>query len=145
MSQENVELVMRLQPARDVDIARLFRDDAAFGALAGAMARLTHPDVEFVGVDGVRGERTGRGIDALREPWLEWMSPWDTYRVEIVEARDLGDRVLLLTRDFGRLKGSTHEVALTAASVWAVRDGKIVRAEFHSDRTTALESVGLAG
>jgi hypothetical protein len=85
------------------------------------------------------------GIDGLREVWLDWLSPWETYRTEIEEARDLGDRVLLLVHDFGRRTGSTQEVALNGASVWTVRDGTIVRAEFHSDRTTALEAVGRGG
>jgi hypothetical protein len=86
-----------------------------------------------------------RRIDGLREVWLDWLSPGETYRTEIEEARDLGDRVLLLVHDFGRRTGSTQEVALNGASVWTVRDGTIVRAEFHSDRTTALEAVGRGG
>ena len=145
MSQTNVDLVVSLQPARDVDLAQLLRDDAMAQASGTALAPLMHPDFEAVMMDPLRGETTYRGIDGLREAWLDWLSPWETYRTEIEEARDLGDRVLLLVRDFGRPEGSTQEVALNGAAVWTVREGKIVRAEFHSDRTKAVEAVGLAG
>jgi ketosteroid isomerase-like protein len=136
-----VELIVGLQPAREVDIAQLLRDEAARSALAPLIA----PDFEAVAIDALRGETTYRGIDGLRELWQDWLSPWEAYRTEIEETRDLGDRVLLLVRDFGRRTGSTQEVALNAAAVWTVREGKIVRAEFHTDRTTALEAVGLEG
>ena len=145
MSHENVDLIVSLQPAPAIDIAELFRDGAKSTALVEAVAPLLHRDFEAVFVDPLRGETTYRGIDGLREAWLDWLSPWEAYRTEIEEARDLGDRVLLLVHDFGRRKGSTQEVALNAAAVWTVRDRKIVRAEFHNDRTAALEAVGLAG
>ena len=38
-----------------------------------------------------------------------------------------------------------RSVALNTASIWTVRDGKIVRAEFHGDRITALKAVGAEG
>jgi SnoaL-like domain len=143
VSQENVELVVRLQPAPSGDIAELFRDDVRSGALVEGVAPLLHPAFDVVFVDALRGETTYRGINGLMEGWLDWLSPWDTYRTEIEEVRDLGDQVLLLVHDFGRREGSTQEVVLNAAAVWTVRDGKIVRAEFHNDRTTALKAVGL--
>jgi ketosteroid isomerase-like protein len=145
VSEENLDLVVSLQPAASVDIAELFRADARSAELVEALAPTLHPDFEAVFVDGLVGETTYRGINGLREGWLDWLSPWEAYRTEIQEARDLGDRVLLLVHDFGRRKTGAQEVALNSAAVWTARDGKIVRAEFHTDRTTALESVGLAG
>jgi ketosteroid isomerase-like protein len=145
MSQENVELIVRLQPAPSVDIAELFRDEVASTALVEAVAPVLNPDFEAVFVDALRGETTYRGIDGLREAWLDWLSPWETYRTEVEEARDLGERVLLLVRDFGRREGSTQDVALNGAAVWTLREGTVVRAEFHHDRATALKAVGLTG
>jgi ketosteroid isomerase-like protein len=75
--------------------------------------------------------------------WLEWLAPWKTYRVETEEVIDLGDRVLVLVRAFGRLEGSQGEVENTSASLWTVRDRKIARVEFYVDRTEALKAVGL--
>ena len=38
MSQENLELIVSLQPARDVDIAQMFRNDAIVEAVATTLA-----------------------------------------------------------------------------------------------------------
>jgi hypothetical protein len=59
-------------------------------------------------------------------------------------AIDLGEPVLLLIRDFGRLEGSKEEVQGNHAAVWTVRDRKITRAEFYADHNEALEAMGLA-
>jgi ketosteroid isomerase-like protein len=144
MSQENLELIVSLQPARDVDIAHMFRDDAIVEAVATTLAPLLHPDFEAAVVDALRGETTYRGFDGLRELWLDWLSPWEAYRTELEEARDLGDRVLLLVHDFGRREGSTREVVLNSATVWTLRDGKIARAEFFAIRSDAFKAAGLA-
>ena len=141
MSHANVAHVVGLQPAPTVDLAKLFRSDATLAALVDAL----DPDFGAVFVSTLLGKMTDRGVDDLREGWLEWLSPWEEYRTEIEEARDLGGRVFLLVRDFGRRKGSAEEVAHNGAAVWPLREDKVVRAEFYGDRTTAFEAVGLSG
>jgi ketosteroid isomerase-like protein len=51
--------------------------------------------------------------------------------------------VVVLVRDHGRLRGSEAEVESISASVWTVRDGKIARIEFHTNRSGALKAAGL--
>ena len=68
---------------------------------------------------------------------------WATYRVEIEEAVDLGDRVLLLTKSFGRLEGSTAEVEASVGNIWSIRDGTIVRFDAYLDRAEAVKAAGL--
>jgi ketosteroid isomerase-like protein len=145
VSDENVELVLGLQPPRDLDLAHLFRDDAAFAAMIKVVAPKLHPDCEIVGIEPTRGKTIYRGLDGLRAFNLDWLSPWETYRAEIVDAKNLGDRVLLLVRDFGRRKGSSQDVVQNAASIWTLREGEVVRVEFYADRSTAFEAAGLAG
>ena len=55
----------------------------------------------------------------------------------------VGDRVVALTRQHGRLAGAEHEVELVAAAVYFVRDGKLASVEFYANRAEALEAVGL--
>ena len=142
MSQENVELVMRLVAAPGVDLVQALRDDNTSTAWAEANERFFRPDFKSVR-GGLPDGKTYTGLDGLRDMWLEWLAPWTTYRVEAEDVIDLGDRVLLLAHVFGRLRGSEAEVENTVASVYTVRDGKIARAEFYIDRTEALEAVGL--
>jgi ketosteroid isomerase-like protein len=142
MSEETVEIVRALQPPGDWDLVRQFSDEVAFTAMVEAMAPYVHDDFEAVGSTGVESVRH-KGLAGLREVWLEWLEPWESYRVEIEELADAGSEVVVLTRDFGRPPGMTAEVSILAAAVWTVRDGKVARARFYPDRIAALEAAGL--
>ena len=146
MSRENVELVLRLQAASDVNLARVFRDDAAWTTLAANLAPALTRDFECMtrGFPGHEGE-ISRGVEGLRTVFLEWLAPWQSYRTEVEDTIDLGDRVVVLVRDFGRHTQETNEVSLRSAAVWTVHGGKIRRVEFCADRGTALKAVGLEG
>jgi ketosteroid isomerase-like protein len=144
VSQENVDLVLGLQPSLDVDLIRLFRDERRWAVFTDRAAPFYHSDFETLGtVLGV--EKWGVGMNAFRAFWLDWLAPWMTYRTEPDEAVDLGAGVLVLSRSFGTLEGSTQEVREAPAAVWGVRDGKIARAEFFLDRHQAVKAVGLEG
>jgi hypothetical protein len=110
MSQENVEIMMGLLPAPEVDFVSLFRDDRTAARSAEAIAHQLDEEFE-VAIRGMPdGEKTYAGLDGLREFWLDWLAPWTTYRQEVEVAIDLGDRGLLIIHDFGRSRGSTQEV-----------------------------------
>jgi ketosteroid isomerase-like protein len=143
MSQANVELVTNLQVAPDVDIAELFRRDDMWSQLIAAVGPLFHPDFESVppGVPGT--EKVHTGLDGLRAAWLGWMEPWMTYRTEIKQAIDAGDRVLLLTQDYGRREGAAEEIKVDGSAVWTISEGKVARAEFFAHRTEAFKAAGL--
>jgi ketosteroid isomerase-like protein len=144
VSAENVELVVGLFPAPDVDLAQLVRDENRWTAWTEANAPFLHPDFETVWPGLPNGKTyTGTGPVGSRDIWREWVAPWTTYRVETEDVIDLGERVLLLVHAFGRLEGSQGEVENTSASLWTVRDGKIARVEFYVDRTEALKAAGL--
>jgi ketosteroid isomerase-like protein len=55
----------------------------------------------------------------------------------------VGDEVVVLARQRGRMAGTKHEVEAMVAGVYLVRDGRLARAAFYSDRAEALEAVGL--
>jgi ketosteroid isomerase-like protein len=142
----NVELVRELQPGPDVDVAQLFRDDEMWAAFADAAASFFDRNFECVLGGGDHDPFGGAayvGQDGLRAGWLDWLAPWASYRTEIEEVIDVGERVLVLIRDFGRREGSEQEVEVIGAAVWTVGDGKVARAEFYADRAEALKAVGL--
>jgi hypothetical protein len=141
MSRENVDLVRALQPR--TDIALLFRDDQAAAATIEAAAAFFEPDFESVFVQPVE-HSTATGFAGLRTAWIEWLTPWESYRSEIEDIVDLGDRVAVLTRDFGRRKGMDREVDFKGVAIYFFRGAKIARIEFHFDRAEGLEAAGLA-
>ena len=145
MSQENVELVRSLQPSGDTDLVALFRDDATAVALMESLSPFFHEDFEVVAPTFVAGQRARFvGLDGLRAGWLDWLDPWESYRVEVEDVVDAGDDAVVLVRDFGRRAGMTAEVSVLSAAVWTVRDGRIARVAFYLDRSEALDAAGLS-
>ena len=145
MSQENVELVRGLQPSHDMDLVALFRDDGSAAALGETLAPFFHEDVEIVAPTFVAGQGVRFvGLEGLRAGWLEWLGPWERYRVEVEDVIDAGDDAVVLVRDYGRRTGTTAEVSNVGGAVWTVRDGKVARVAFYLDRSEALEAAGLS-
>jgi ketosteroid isomerase-like protein len=145
MSQENVEIVRSLQPSPETDLVALFRDDESASALIQAVAPFFHEDCEMVAPTFVAGEGVRFvGLEGLRAGWLDWLEPWESYRVEIEDVIDAGDDVVVLPRDYGRRAGMAVEVSVIGAAVWTVREGKVARVAFYLNRSEALEAVGLS-
>lgn len=135
MSQENVEIVRRLHPfleRRDWD---------------GMVDRID-PDVELHGtVGGIgEGQLVARGIRQISEVIeAEDAEIWDEHRWEPQEYIDAGDRVVVLQREYQRGKGSGVELVVDTATIFDVRDGRIVRIQGYVNPAEALEAAGLAG
>lgn len=144
MSHENVELVLRAYPAPEVNVAALVRDDHRWAAWLGEIAPFFVPDVESLWPGFPGGARTFTGIEGMRTALIGWTARWATYRSEVEEAIDCGERVVLIAPSFGRLSGSTQEIRLEGANVWTVCEGKIVRV-YTSTKADALQVVGLEG
>jgi hypothetical protein len=143
VSQENVDLVLRLQPASEVDLVELHRDDEAWASWVEKLALYAYPDFESAR-PSVPGGKVYRGPDGLRALSLDWLSAWTTYCSAVEEAIDCGDRVLTLQRSCARLADSSQEIEFAPGNVWTVRDGKIARVEYYANRTEALKAAGLA-
>ena len=141
MSQENVELVRRLQPSPDTDLVALFRDDPT--ALR-ALSPFFHEDCELVAPRVIGGGQRLAGIEGLRAMWLDWLDPWESYRAEIEDVIDAGDDVVVLFRDHGRHPEMDVEVSVSGATTWTVRNGKVARVVFFVDRSEALAAAGLS-
>jgi hypothetical protein len=61
---------------------------------------------------------TYAGLDGLRATWRDWLAPWASYRTEIEELIDAGERVVVLARDYGRREAGAPEVEQKNAAVW---------------------------
>jgi len=141
MSREQVELVSVFYPGGDFDVVPRWCDDEAWLEWESVLAPRLHPDFEHV-VHG-DGVDAGRylGAEGLRAALVDWYEPWAEYRIEVEEAIDLGDRVLVLSNAYGRMKGSEAEVRSVGAAVFTIRDGMIAAYEDYQDRAEALRAV----
>jgi ketosteroid isomerase-like protein len=138
-----VDVVLRLYRHPNADLARWARDDSRWTATREPGGAQFHPDFESVRV-GAPGASRYRGWDGYRAFWLDWLAPWETYRVTVDDAIEVGDRVVVFVRAFATFAGSDTEVNVIAATVYTVRDGQITRIEFYDTRAEAVEAVGLA-
>ena len=146
MSQESVEIVRRLlEPFEGTDIAAIFRDDAGSAAMRAALSSVYAPDFEGTFDRGAFGRTVYSGLDGLWAVWLDWLSPWTTYRTEIESVIDAGEgRVVVFPRDYGCREGMETEVSIDGAAVWTVRNGQIAHIDFYNNHADGLAAAGLA-
>jgi ketosteroid isomerase-like protein len=123
MSQENVEIVRRFLSA-DVDEALTYAD----------------PGIVWNPIE----ELPTQGHDAVRASLAHWKAEWDDYKVMPEEFVDAGDRVVVTVRLGGRGRGSGVEIDARFYDVYTLCDGKIVRMDQFTERSEALEVVGLS-
>jgi ketosteroid isomerase-like protein len=143
MSQENVETVKRLL-VDGADVVPLIRDDATYARMRAEVEALFDADCAFAWI--AHGERVIEAIgpDASRQAWINWLEPWETYHVQVERIIAVGDKVVVLFRVRGRMSGTQNDVEMIGASVYLVRDGRVVRLEHYADRDAALDAVGLS-
>jgi ketosteroid isomerase-like protein len=130
MSRENVELARRAFQAfndRDLDavLAGLDEEVEAFPRLAAV-------------------EGGYRGHDGVRRWWAQLLDAFPDFHVEILEVRDLGDRMVLTLRLRGHGAGSDTPIDATHWQVTQLRDGKVIRWRVYTSESEALEAVGLS-
>jgi ketosteroid isomerase-like protein len=139
VSQENIELVRRLyaelaSEGSTREIGQRMSDDA--------LGRFLDPEIEWVPVtESLLAVDSYRGFDGVRRFWGEFLSAWETYRVETLSLDDAGDRVAVVVHIVGRTHGL--EVDETRSSLLTVRDGRVVRVESFADPDGARQAAGL--
>jgi ketosteroid isomerase-like protein len=148
MSAENVELVTRIQAVLGTDDVVAALDDSERDRLVRAtFAELAEPDFEVVmiGPDYLPAQFEGKGPDGFADVWTEWTGAFESFRIEVEDVIDAGaEKVVSLVRLHARSQTDGVPIEQDGAAVWTMRNGKLVRAEFHLDRHAALRSAGLA-
>ena len=119
MSAENVELVERM-----LELFHRGDVDGVFACYA--------PDV-IVDASRRPDRATGRGLEDLARIIGEWVGAFDEWSEEIHEITDLGDEVLVIATQRGRGKGSGVPVEARYATVFGVRDDRIVSFTLYPD------------
>jgi hypothetical protein len=144
MSQQDVELVSRVQKAFEGDLKPAPDDDTRIAAVS----ELIDPEAEvrFMAPEGggAFGDRLvpERGMEGLREGWRDWLEPWEHFWIEFGELLDAGEgRVLSLGELRGQLPGGA-EVRQLGAALITVREGKVVAADFYADQIRARRDAG---
>jgi ketosteroid isomerase-like protein len=85
-----------------------------------------------------------RGVEGLIEGWADWLAPYESFRMEVEDLIESREVVVTFVHQFGTATGGGPEIEAESAAVWWVRDGRLVRVEFHLDRHLAMRAAGLA-
>ena len=106
-------------------------------------AQWAHPDIEFVVVGGPEPSHHV-GMDEASPDIEAFLNLWDEYRVQAEAYRELdGERVLVLTRQTGRGRNSRVEITQRRATLFQIRDGRVIRRVNYWDRELAFADLGL--
>jgi ketosteroid isomerase-like protein len=138
VSRENIEVVRRL-----------YGELASEGSTREFVQRLTDealgdyldPGIEWVPVaHSLQAVESYRGFDGVRRFWGEFLSTWESYKVEPLSFYDAGDQVAVVVHIVGR----THELEVdeTRSSLLTLRDGRVVRVQSFADPDGARAAVG---
>jgi ketosteroid isomerase-like protein len=139
VSEENVELVRRLyaelgSEGSGQDFERRLTDDA--------LSRFLDPGIEWLpDTESLLAVDSYRGFEGVRRFWGEFVSAWESYRVEPLRFDDAGDQVAVVVHIVGR----THELEVdeTRSSLLTVHDGRVVRVQSFPDAEGARAAAGL--
>jgi ketosteroid isomerase-like protein len=129
----------------ELDMAAAIEDDGLWKRNENLIApdakvRFVSPDVAGVQVM----DQDFEGIEGLRTGWRTWLEPWDRYRIKIDEMLDAGGGlILVLVTSTARMRDSEMEVPQSAASMFRVKEGRIVEISFYLDQAQARRDAGL--
>jgi ketosteroid isomerase-like protein len=129
----NVELVQRLLEAFNEQKLEQFGDILADG-------------FQWVTPTATNGEpRVYRGLDGIREFWVDASPTWGTIEGHVSEVRDLGDRVLVIGELRGRdPRGRRIEVVRPLCTVIHFEEGRISRVYTYRNEADAWAGAGLS-
>jgi uncharacterized protein len=132
MSQENVEIIRKA--------AEVFNAEGP----EAADRRFFADDVEFHDPPESPSPRLARGREAVRKQFNSFNEAWEKHRTELKEIRAVGtDKVLLVSVEHFTGRDGI-EVQAPAASVFTLRDGKVIRWEAFWEKQRALKALGLS-
>ena len=107
-------------------------------------------DLEWVGtsfaeIGNPDGQGRMRGLQQLDTAWRDWLKSWERFTIEAREFIELDDdRVVVLYRRRGRLRGTDSPIEEHGGSVWTFREGVAAKYVDFYDRSADLEAVGLS-
>jgi ketosteroid isomerase-like protein len=122
---------------------RRFAEAITRGDLDAAL-EVCHPEVEFLSVLAVDG-KAYLGHAGIREYFEDVTSAWDEWTVEVHRTAAVPDgRVVIEMTMHARGRESGAPIAVFAAHVWTLREGKLLRNQPFREPEQALRATGLS-
>jgi hypothetical protein len=117
--------------------------DEMIGAVTELLRYNAHPDyVTLMVSEAVSLDYAGP--EGFKEAWEDWITPYESFRVELDEVIRLEDKIFFSVRQIVTTRQSSVEVSTPSAAVWWLEDGTIRQAGFYLDRRAGMKAAGLA-
>jgi ketosteroid isomerase-like protein len=129
-------------PQADVDLVRESHDAFRNRELERWLGYLD-PDVEFTSLV-LEIEGVYRGHEGARQWWGNVVAVFPDWSPRVVQAREVGERILVQVRAEGRGTGSGIHVERDTWQIAQVRNGRIRAWSFYRSEREALEAAAAA-
>jgi uncharacterized protein len=127
-------------PAAD----RLRRAYDAFSSGAGLDWSLFDPAVRHDQTEGLFLDGVFFGQEGVRAALEEVELDWEDLSYELLEVREVDNRILVLLRMKARVRDSQAELDAQVAHVWEFRDGRAVKWDVYSDHASACRAFNVS-
>ena len=128
-----------MQP--DVELVRQIVGALSRGDLDGMLAQMD-PEFEWTPLEASPIARVYRGHGQVRNYVDDWLSTFESVRLELEDPEQVGERVVAVVNGRARGRGSGLEIENRFCQVWTVRDGVALAMEEHPTREHALAALG---
>ncbi len=102
-----------------------------------------HPEFVTVMTSASTTPTEWHGIEGFREALTDWISPYESFHLDIQKAILKDDKLVFLVRQVGTTKHAGVELVTESATIWWLEDGLIRQAVFYLDQKAALKAAGL--
>ncbi len=124
----------------NIDIIKGLYQAFAQGDMDSVLAVL-HQDIEWIESDGIPYGGVFQGQEAVVSGvFAKIGTEWDNFTARVDEFIDAGDTIVTLGVDSGTYKATGKTMQAPTASIWTLKDGKVVKFRQYID-TLAVVSV----
>jgi ketosteroid isomerase-like protein len=89
-------------------------------------------------------EQVYHGHEGVRRFWTSWQEVFPSFRIEVEEAIDVDEQVIVMARVLGRGRDSGAEVSSPCfPHIWTIRNSLATHVKMLPTRASALEYVGI--
>lgn len=129
----------------NIEIVRQIYDAFERGDFQAALSRIDPECVWDLTDHSWPGDDQYFGHEGIVQALTEFIGSFDDYKVEAERFIDAGDKVVVISHETARHKGSQAGIDRRQASIYTIRDGKATRIQHYLDIPKGLEAAGASG
>jgi ketosteroid isomerase-like protein len=123
-----------------VELVRVIIDALNRGDVDGMLAHMD-PDFEWRPLEASPVARVYRGRDQVRRYVEDWLSTFESLRLDLENPTEVGDRVISSVHGHARGRASGVELDARFCQVWTLRRGTAVGMEEYATREQGLAAL----